>query len=1122
MDGECWREEDDTSEALPTGTVTFVLGDVVGSTALWELRPEAATEMFATLDGLIAKLVDRHGGVKPIEQGEGDSFVGAFAHAIDAATFAVELQRSIATEPWSKEASPRLRLGVHTGDARLQDGLYRGEVLNRCARIRSLAYGGQILVSSATSEVVVDHLTHRMFLKDLGLHRLRDLSRAEHLRQLCHPGLLFDFPALQSLDNLPNNLPLQLTSFIGRDAEVADVGELLASTRLVTLTGAGGCGKTRLAIQVAAAALDHYPDGTWLADLSAVNDPALVARSIASLFGVREMPFEDAATALTRYLQDRHTLVVVDNCEHLLDACATVIRELTTTCAGVYVLTTSREPLGIAGETTYRVPSLALPEPDAPQCTAVELFTARAVAVRPSFVLSGENLDAVASICRRLDGLPLAIELAAARCRALSPQQIAAQLAERFSLLSGGTRTALPRQRTLEASVGWSIDLLGGDERTLLRRISVFAGSFALEAAEAVGAFGSDDAWRVVDLLTSLVDKSLVQVEEHEDRVRYRLLETIRHFASQQLLAANEAAMAHATHADYFVRFVRETAVGLVGPQVAECYNALDAEIENIRRSLAWLVDAERVDPALELAGSLYVFWTRVASPDVLRSLESILALDGGDPATRARVIIGAVEVAWILGDLTRNAQLLDDADQLAETIGDPTLSLLIGLMRGYRGMLTGDSDADDRLRRAADGMREVGEHYWSSDALFGLGTTSLMRGDLAASAEFLTQAVADARKSRNPVALSRSLVLQCSTLMRRGQLEEAERALREGELLQGSAADESIELFAECYRAWIDMVRGQHDEGYRRSMRVIDNARRTGLVMSLHGGLSGAVLAQYGAARFTETQALLDDAETAAAAVGSQWGAALYGAVRAELTLAAGDCSTALTIIDSALRIAEEQPLAGIARSQCMLTRARVLRAAGDEGAEDEAHRALATGVEGELRLETIEALELLALLAAESNAAAHGARLAGAAGRARADIGCPVPPNLKPEADRTRELLEQALEQDELDQFLDEGANLDIDAAYAYVTRGRGARRRPSVGWSSLTPSECQVVELIAEGLKNADIAQRLFVTVPTVKTHLAHIFTKLGVSTRSELAAQASRRGLRQHLDGDGGRI
>ncbi len=857
MDGEHWRGAGDTSEALPTGTVTFVLGDVVGSTTLWESRPEAAAEIFATLDGLIGKLVDRHGGVRPVEQGEGDSFVAAFGHAIDAATFAIELQRTIAKEAWPLGASPQLRVGVHTGDARLQDGLlYRGEVLNRCARIRSLAHGGQILVSSATSEVVVDYLTDRMFLRDLGLHRLRDLSRAEHLRQLCHPDLPFDFPPPQSLDNLPNNLPLQLTSFVGRDAEIAEIGEVLASTRLVTLTGAGGCGKTRLAIQIAAAALDHYPDGTWLVDLSAVSDPELVARSVASVFGVREMPLEDAATALIRYLQGRHALVVVDNCEHLIDACAAIIGQLTVTCADVRVLATSREPLGIAGEMTYRVPSLALPARETPQCASVELFATRAAAVRPSFRLSSENQDAVASICRRLDGLPLAIELAAARCRALSPQQIATQLAERFSLLSGGARTALPRQRTLEASVGWSIDLLGEEERTLLRRISVFAGSFALEAAEAVGALGCDDAWLVVDLLTSLVDKSLVQIEEHDDRVRYRLLETIRHFASQQLLAAGEAVEAHAAHAAHFVRFVQETAVGLMGPQVAHCYHALDTEFENIRRSVVWLIDAERVDPALELAGSLYVFWTRVASPDVLRSLESILALDGGDPATRLRVVFGAVEVAWVLGDLSRNTELLDDAEELAKAIGDPMLSLLVDNFRGFRGILTADPNSEALMQRAADGMRELAEYYWSSDALFGLGITSLMRGDLAASAEFLAQAVADARGSMNPVAMSRALVLQSSTAMRRGDLDEAERALTEAEVLQSGAADESIELFADAHRAWIDIVRGRHDEGYRRSMRVIDNSQRGGLLIALNAGLTGAVLARYGAARFGEARA--------------------------------------------------------------------------------------------------------------------------------------------------------------------------------------------------------------------------------------------------------------------------
>jgi len=530
----------DGSDALPTGTVTFVLSDVVGSTAMWEARPEAAAETIAALDGLVDKLVDAHSGAKPVEQGEGDSFVAAFAHAGDAARFAVSLQRSLATVAWPDDIRPGLRLALHTGDARLQDGLYRGESLNRCARIRALAHGGQTLLSGTTAELVVDGLSDGVFLKDIGVHRLRDLSRPEHLRQLCDPELPMEFPPLLSLDHLPNNLPLQLTSFIGRDNEMAEVAELLATQRLITLTGAGGSGKTRLALQVAANLLDCGTEGTWLVDLAPVSDPQLVGRAIATVLGVHEMPLQDVSDALETWLRDRTVLLLLDNCEHLIDECAAIVARLVGSCPHVKVLATSREPIGVSGETAYRVPSLQLPDDDSAECASVDLFAARAVTVRPSFRVGPENADAIASICRRLDGLPLAIELAAARCRALSPQQIANQLVDRFSLLSGGTRTALPRQRTLEASVAWSFDLLTDDERSLLQRLSVFSGSFSLEAAEAVGSLDQDDAWQVVEMLTGLVDKSLVQIEEDERAVRYRLLETVRHFAAQQLVASGE------------------------------------------------------------------------------------------------------------------------------------------------------------------------------------------------------------------------------------------------------------------------------------------------------------------------------------------------------------------------------------------------------------------------------------------------------------------------------------------------------------------------------------------------------------------------------------------------------
>ncbi|MEY2430338.1 MAG: hypothetical protein QOC92_63, partial [Acidimicrobiaceae bacterium] len=460
--------------ALESRTATFVMGDVVGSTRLWAEQPERMPDRLAALDTIVDNAVAACDGERPVEQGEGDSFVTMFARAADALRFAIDVQRGLRDEELD------VRMAIHTGDAdRRDDGRWLGPALNRCARLRALATGGQVLVSAATTELVIDALPTEASLRDLGRHRLRDLASPERVRQLCHPDLIADFAPLRSLDHLPNNLPVQLTSFVGRDDEIATVSALLDEHRLVTLTGAGGAGKTRLALHVVAERLDDAPDGVWLADLAGIVDSDLVPGALAHAMGVIEQPLQSMSNTVAYRLADAKALVVLDNCEHLLDASAALADKLLRTCPDVRLVATSREPLGVDGEVSYRVPSLAEPE-------SIRLFTERATAARPSFQLDDRTSDAVVSICHRLDGLPLAIELAAARVRAMAPAEIAAQLDDRFRLLSAGRRGSLPRQRTLEASVQWSHDLLTESEQIVLRRLSVFAGGFTLDAAEQV------------------------------------------------------------------------------------------------------------------------------------------------------------------------------------------------------------------------------------------------------------------------------------------------------------------------------------------------------------------------------------------------------------------------------------------------------------------------------------------------------------------------------------------------------------------------------------------------------------------------------------------------------------
>lgn len=475
------------------GTITFLFTDVEGSTKMWEEAPDLMPRSIARHDEIALAVIAENGGRVVKSRGEGDSVFAVFPRASEAVAAAAKLQIALRNEPWPAKTPIKVRMALHTGEAQERDEDYYGAPVNRCARLRAIAHGGQIVVSLTTEELVRDSLKGDLGLKDLGLHRLKDLSRPEQVFQVLHPDLPEDFPPLRSLDALPNNLPQQLTSFIGREKVIAEVLEIFKQTRLLSLTGSGGAGKTRLALQVAADLLDDYEDGVWMVELAALADPNLVAQSIATTIGVREEPGRPILATLTDFLKPKKVLLVLDNCEHLLSACATLCDQLLRSCPGLYILATSREGLNIAGETTYRVPSLALPDPCSPQpisdlvqVEAVRLFVERAQAAQPSFQVNEQNAASLAQLCVRLDGIPLAIELAAARVKALSVDQINQRLDDRFRLLTGGSRTALPRQQTLRALIDWSYDLLSPQEQTLLRRLSVFAGGWTLEAAEAV------------------------------------------------------------------------------------------------------------------------------------------------------------------------------------------------------------------------------------------------------------------------------------------------------------------------------------------------------------------------------------------------------------------------------------------------------------------------------------------------------------------------------------------------------------------------------------------------------------------------------------------------------------
>ena len=578
------------SNAL-AGTITFLFSDIEGSTRLWEQHPGAMKAALARHDDILRRSVTQHQG--QIVKLTGDGCLAVFESASGAVLAALAAQQALQADAWDelKPQVVRARMALHTGEAEARGGDYFGPAVNRAARLMSAGHGGQVLLSAASAELLRDALPVGAGLLDLGEQRLKDLARPEHVFQLLHPTLPSNFPSLRSLDAFPHNLPVQLTSFIGREREMAEVKRLLATTHLLTLTGPGGTGKTRLALQLGAEMLGvaDYADGVWLVELAALEHPGALPQAIAAAFCLGSMPGREPLDAVTDFLRDKRLLLILDNCEHLIDAVARLADHLLRASPRLKILASSREALGVTGEVAFRVPSLSLPEEGAHgvgddashmspvelmACEAARLFVERATAVNPRFALTDRNAPAVAQICRRLDGIPLALELAAARVKVFTAEQIAARLDDRFRLLTGGSRTALPRQQTLRAAIDWSYDLLAEPERALLKRLSVFVGGWTFEAAEAICP-GED----VLEALTQLVNKSLVVAEhradEREDGVRYRMLETVRQYARDRLLDAGvaEVAAARDCHLDYFLSVSEQAEPPLRGrrPSTGSC-----------------------------------------------------------------------------------------------------------------------------------------------------------------------------------------------------------------------------------------------------------------------------------------------------------------------------------------------------------------------------------------------------------------------------------------------------------------------------------------------------------------------------------------------------------------------
>ena len=916
---------------------------------------------------------------------------------------------------------------------------------------------------------------------------------------------------------MSTTLPAPLTRFVGRESELAQAAALLADVRLVTLIGPGGAGKTRLAIQLASVVADQFPDGIWFVDFAPLADGTFVWDQVAMTLGVKDPGGGQTwANTVGRFLAPRQGLLMLDNCEHLVESAAEVTNALLAAALRLKVVATSREPLGVGGELTWALPVLS-------EVDGVELFTDRARHVRPDFSLRAEDADAVRSICRRLDGLPLAIELAAARTRTLAPARISAQLKDHFRLLSSGPRTAPGRHATLRASFEWSFGLLIDAEQTLLRELSVFAGGFDLEAALSVCPAAS------LELLAALAERSLIMVEARSDldEPRYRMLETIREFAAEGLAETGEVDLIRTRHRDHYLTLAEATTPLLLGPEEDRWQARLTLEMDNLRAALAWSRDQGDAESLARMVTALIFFWGR---PGRIREIRMWLeaAADRADdlsPLLRARVRLLQCVPAIVMpgsGTLGQVPALANEALALARASGHKQeqgfalfiLGLVAGLVGGADAMrpyleearqlmqmgrtaglaqieayglaffailrfLQSDPDEPRRLLEEAITIaNERADHHTQLFCMAFGGMMALIQGRLADAVQLFEAAVAGGRETNDSNFIG-SLLGLAYVAMFRGNFQAAREYMAEALRAAQKAGTDSVSItstdpHAKLILGWMQLAAGDATQAAQTLAVVAAVIRPSMIARFVCVPLVLLAQAQVALGERDEAAAFLDEATSLARAGAMTWVLGRAARVRAELRGREGDL----------------------------------------QEAESLAHEALSLGREAGDQLGLVDALELLAKLAAEQDSHKEGARLWASADSFRSQLGYARFPIERATYDAAVSRAKDALGLDEFAVAWDEGAKLSAEEAIAYAARGRGERRRPSTGWASLTPSELEVARLVSEHLTNAEIAARLFISRATVKTHLVHIFNKLAIDSRSELAAETGRRGIQPH--------
>jgi predicted ATPase/class 3 adenylate cyclase len=885
-----------TPPERPTGTVTFLFTDIEGSTRLLQELGDDWAGVLHDQRRLMRDAIAQNNGV---ELGtEGDSFFVVFASAADATQAVVSAQQALAAHSWTGGQTVRVRMGLHTGEARRVGDDYVGLDVHRAARIAACGHGGQVVISDSVYTLVVTALPAGVSIRDLGEHRLKDLPRPEHLYQLEIDGLPSEFPPLKTLDVRKNNLPLQLSSFLGRTAELAELKGLLAAGRLVTLVGTGGIGKTRLAIELAAELLEDY-GYVWLAELASITDRDLVAQTLMTAIDVREQAGRSPIDALIDYFAPKSALVILDNCEHLVESCAILAEALLEACPKLKIIATSREHLGVPGEASWRVPSLPVPDPErlpaleqVAESAAVALFVDRATAASPSFQLTNQNARLVVEVCQRLDGIPLAIELAAKRLSLLTLPQMITRLNDRFRLLTGGGRTALPRQQTLRAAIDWSHELLAESERTLLRRASVFAGGFSLELAEEICAWAPLDAADMLDLLGTLVSKSLVVYDETGSR--YRMLETIREYAVERARSAGEDGEVETRHRTRFLALAEEADHELHGPAQLRWFDLIDTEIANVRAAFESWLTHEDAQAALRIAAGLGLYWrARGRFTEGRGWLERGLAPKEAVPATlRAKALAWASYLAIYQGAYTQAQIRGEESLNLYTAAGDgwgmgfalqvlgavalnqddyPSAARLeqesvrylrqtgdtdgLGLSYVYLGVVAlrrGEyPEAMGMLEQALLNFREVGDMRRVSIALRLMGEVELCQGHYSPATSLLDESLGLVREAKDRVDLGLTVYLLGQAARAAGDLPRAKALFEESLAVAREFNDTLSAGLALCELATVARDMGEPLVAIalvEESLRTLDPREKFGIVACLHA--LAMVASQEGAAK--------------------------------------------------------------------------------------------------------------------------------------------------------------------------------------------------------------------------------------------------------------------------------